>query len=464
MFTETDARRAVFLHALADQDKNQILLTDALVAAAARDVGPLPETDRATRVQRYTMALEDRLEKRHGFDVNALYRLRYDGWLVNLALASLVVGLLSNYLGDRQVNVLWNPLMGLLAWNLGVYLLMTVRGLVWRRAAVLEHHPLLQALLTWLQRIWPTKTAAGDTGKLLTSAYGRFVRHWPQAYPRLVRGRLTKGLHILAIALTLGAIAGMYVRGLGQAFRFTWASTFIDDPEPYLSVLFAPVLWLAGGFFPESLPAFDGSADAQWIHLFAMAASLYIVLPRLVLVILARRTVRRALARLTAPGAHPLDQRLQLAVGGSSRPVFVISYGVTPEPSAVDQLRRLARRHWGLSFESQHLTSVPWGEQVFTWPDVAKPPAWILLFNGAQTPEAEVHGQFLQHFNDQLQDHDKDPQVHVVVDRQGVAADRAESRHDAWRHLLRQADWPDHQWVDLAADTTDVAQNTEANG
>jgi hypothetical protein len=122
----------------------------------------------------------------------------------------------------------------------------------------------------------------------------RFTKHWLDVAAPLSVARWKATLHVGALVLASGAVAGMYLRGLLQDYRVSWASTFItreESVERLLSIVFAPSLWLSrllglGLGDAISVPRLlspDGDEADGWIHLFAITVTIAIVIPRAVL-------------------------------------------------------------------------------------------------------------------------------------------------------------------------------------
>ena len=91
-------------------------------------------------------------------------------------------------------------------------------------------------------------------------------------------------LHLGALFLATGAVAGMYFQGLFQGYQAIWSSTFITG-EPsviaFVHFLFGPSLLvsdllglgLAGEIDPARLLSPQGDKAAAWIHLFAITVA-----------------------------------------------------------------------------------------------------------------------------------------------------------------------------------------------
>jgi hypothetical protein len=94
----------------------------------------------------------------------------------------------------------------------------------------------------------------------------------------------------------------MYVRGLFFAYNVVWESTFINDPEIIAGTL-RYLLGTAAVLLNKNVPGAgdvtrlmtrDGDPAAPWIHLYALSAALFIVLPRSLLALASANRLRRA--------------------------------------------------------------------------------------------------------------------------------------------------------------------------
>jgi hypothetical protein len=128
-------------------------------------------------------------------------------------------------------------------------------------------------------------------------------------------------LHVVAAALALGLIAGLYLRGLVLDYRIGWESTFIDAPlvETALGMLLGPASALTGIAIPEVAPlrlapgAQATASAAPWIHLLATTLLWVVVVPRAVLALVAHWRARHRARHFSLPldtpyfeGLHPL--------------------------------------------------------------------------------------------------------------------------------------------------------------
>lgn len=256
---------------------------------------------------------------------------------LGLALAlGIAAGLLANYLGpSNRIHVLFNPIALLIAWNLAIYVAGTAARLAWtlwwrpwlrRRprapaslpsasspAAPPPEPPGLLARFVF-QRLVPAAwlrlhravlagaEQAADVGQVAR----RFWHHWIAVAGPMLVPLASRVLHVAAIGLAVGAVAGMYSRGLFFEYDVIWRSTFLTDPHGFLGLVrlaLGPAAWLLGRPLPSAedaarLLSARGAPAAPWIHLWATSAFLFIVLPRSALVLWttarARRLARRA--------------------------------------------------------------------------------------------------------------------------------------------------------------------------
>jgi hypothetical protein len=242
-----------------------------------------------------------------------------------------VLGLSSNALGPRaQIHVIYNPIVLLVAWSLLSYV--GLLALKLRRPPTLARPGLPRAELRLpspeggflmrfarrsAARLWLRAVKGSADAREQTRAWmavgSRFFELWERAARPWVALRTRRLMHLAALGLALGAIAGMYVRGLFFDYQMVWRSTFVQSPESVSRVLewlLAPACGLLGR--PSLDPAAaavllgpEGAPAAPWIHLLAATAAIFVVVPR---------------ALLAASAGHRLGRigpALELGLGGS---------------------------------------------------------------------------------------------------------------------------------------------------
>jgi hypothetical protein len=397
------------------------------------------------------------------------------GWLV--LIAAIGAGVALDRLGaTRRINLLAFPLIGLIAWNLAVYLWMLGRS--WARGAAMRragHHarrasPAAVAVLracAWAAGRWSGRHGAADTERWMAATARTFVTRWARAAGPMLAARVQRLLHLGALGFGAGAVLGMYLRGLAVEYRAGWESTFLAAAAvaALLRLVLGPAAallhWVAPGLAPppaelfsvESIerlrgPSVSGEA-AVWIHLWAVTTALAVVAPRLVLW---WRDARRA-RRLSRDVALPLDEpyflRLLAPSRGGGALVDVIPYGIRPSPGRLDEVRTLLLDLFGSQARVRVAEPLGYGDPPPAIPpDEAAALACVaIVFGLAQSPEREVHGELLDEVRRAIPD-SRGGQVVVLLDdaayraRLGDAAPRLTERRRAWERLGEECGVP----------------------
>ncbi|HYI06926.1 MAG TPA: hypothetical protein VD858_18685, partial [Reyranella sp.] len=148
------------------------------------------------------------------------------GWLV-VAAAFFAGMLLDAVSADQRINILAPPILAILVWNLAVYLLLVFRALLGDNPPPAQDSAtrprLMQRLIARLMLGVPRSLLKADADAPLVV----FVRQWLQAASSLNASRALSVLHYAAAAFALGALAGLYTRGLAFEYLAGWESTFL---------------------------------------------------------------------------------------------------------------------------------------------------------------------------------------------------------------------------------------------
>lgn len=432
--TEAEARSAMLVRAIEITDSGyavwpredrqwatETALRDA--PGAARQGKRAADREARAFVARRAAIACERLARDHREVTRAQRAVRWPAWIWwLLPLVAFAVGVASNALGaDRRINIISFPLLGVLAWNLAVYVFMLPGMLAaFSRRGRAPHSGRLARLHARLaRRAAPVRPDGGP----LERGLARFVGEWLSASSRLNNARARAALHLSAALLALGAVAGMYVRGLGLEYLAGWESTFLSAEAVHriLAVILGPASALSGITLPgpEQIAALRwsptqmGEGAAQWIHLYAITAALFVVLPRLALA-LASGTVA---ARLTHNFPLPLQddryfRRLVAMRSGQPAQVRVIPYSYTPDERVKTALTEVIAEALEGPVQTQFEESVPYGGEDVYLPDAAgAAPEWtVVLFNMAATPEDENHGVFVTRVQESM-----GPAPHVLA-------------------------------------------------
>ncbi len=384
------------------------------------------------------------------------------GWALP-ALAALA-GLATDAIGPaRHINVLAPPLLAVMAWNLAAYASIALRALLRRRGRP-ERGLVARAITRAAQR---AIVPARDTGAMRSredasgrrrarsAVIGRFAADWAQASARLTTTRVARVLHVSAIAFALGALAGLYVRGLAFEYRAGWESTFLDAQSlrAVLGFVLAPASLVTGISLPDvarleamRLPGTAGENAAPWIHLYAVTIALVVVLPRALLALYGRALEHRLASSFELPASDRYFAALLREHSGAAALVLVVPCHFAPTPQSTLTLRSMLGEVFGPTLRLVVEEAVGYGEEddaaaaLASTPDAA---VVVGLFSSSATPEAETHGVFVTHL---LASRPAGSDVVALVDESSFAsrfggADatshrRRDERRSAWKRLL----------------------------
>jgi hypothetical protein len=448
---EATAREVVLVRAVESTEAGRAVWSNedrawaSRAAAEVEGTGAPPERFIARRA---ALAIE-RLSAAHAAIGRALRAATWRPWFGTVfVLIAFAAGLAVDRIGSPQrINVLAFPLLAVLAWNLFVYaaiLAYGVWGVVRRRARVLG--PIAGTVARLARGVPAIAHASSDAG--VGGALAGFAHDWAQAASRLHAARIGSVLHCAAFALALGAIAGLYVRGLLLEYRAGWESTFLDAEtvKVILDLVLGPAAALTGIELPDAgeLEAIrfgdagTGENAAPWIHLYAVTVALVVLVPRLALAAGTWWSARRLARNLPLPLDDAYFQRLARQVSGKAACIRVVPYGYQLSPQATLGLQATLRRVFGTRAEISISQGVAWGgEDALPAGLIPKDPLAlaVALFNFAATPEPENHGTFLAALTVAL---GGGAPLVAVLDESGF---RARFPHESVRLAKRREGW-----------------------
>ncbi len=267
-------------------------------------------------------------------------------WIVMLGIGVCLLGIGSNYLGPGEtVHIIYNPVVLLMLWNIGVFAIFLFRHFFIKKTP--QHSPPsyspepLPETLPHDAEINPLSIDPGHTSSLYSRVIRkiwfsfhqyisrkkqhikkassslkithRYREHWWAMYQYVFISRCTQIMHMLAVCLIMGALAGIYMRGLFYEYNVVWKSTFIHDPHDIaliLNIMFGLPSQLMYGDFIQTISISSlihphGAAAAPWIHLFAISAFMYVIPERFLLVLLESGRLKSLAGKVTIhPGEH----------------------------------------------------------------------------------------------------------------------------------------------------------------
>ncbi len=248
-----------------------------------------------------------------------------------ILLLGLAAGLGAAFADGARIDIFAYPLVGLLLWNLIVYIVLIVRTFSAQRqgsqsavdAAVRQSAAVRGDgfLRRWLTRLYANRVHA-RVDALITHSIGfnaplapglrRFATDWWEVGRPLFRERAQRLLHLAAILAGVGLAAGYAMRGwlLGEAAG--WGTTVFGPASAHtaLVTLYGAASALFGDSIPSAhdlqtlawtSPTAGGGPAGPWLHLIGGTVLLYIVLPRLIAVIATTLSLWRRAATLRAP-------------------------------------------------------------------------------------------------------------------------------------------------------------------
>jgi hypothetical protein len=425
--TETEARRVLLLRAIESEPPGP-LWNAADRSWAGRAAQDAPSERFVAERARHAF---ERLAPREPALARWLDTCHWRGaWVVVAALLGAVAGVLVDAVGPGQrIELLALPLLGVLAWNLVVYVGLVVVPLFRARRPL----GLRERLQRWM---------AGAGGAVPATRAASLA--WVEAGAPLHAARVALLLHVAAAALGLGLVAGLYARGLVLDYRAGWQSTFLDAAQvhAFLAALLAPAAALTGIAVPgpEAIAAMrSGPGEAApapaaaWIHLLAATLAIVVIVPRVLLALWAGVRARGLAADLPMPLREPYYDRLMRARRGEAAVVAVLPHAAEPSAAALTALRGVASIVFGGTPVWQVLPTLPFGAEA----DAPRPAAAlrVALFDAAATPESEQQGRLLEALVA-----DRVPVLAVVDEarfakRFAATPQRVDERRAAWRRL-----------------------------
>ncbi|HUP31275.1 MAG TPA: DUF2868 domain-containing protein [Usitatibacter sp.] len=460
---EEDLRKILLVKAVEETDRDGVLLPPADRATAGREAKrEAPDAGEDRLLAARAAQLLPRIAARHSFVTQVLAMLGPSPALTwALVLGGLAVGATLSVLdGSRRINVLAFPLLGIVGWNLAVYVVLLVSALRGARSAPSPLRAGVASLGTSVAQRTIARSRAFNAP--LAEALQAFAREWYQAAKPLLLARAARGFHLGAAAVGVGLIAGLYVRGIAFDYQAGWESTFLDatSARRLLAVLYGPAAALTGIPVPDvqQLEAArwrpgggGGEPAARWIHLMAATALIYVVVPRLLLALAAAMNAMRLAHRVPLPAGLSSYFRTAFATVEGAVPratAIVMPYSCELPPAALARLIAWLPGVAGGPVNIEARDGIPYGEEErylesfgTRGGDVAD--IVVLPFSLATTPEDENHGAVIAGVRDRLAATRPNARVMVVIDeapyaeRMASSPERVAERREAWRVFVK---------------------------
>lgn len=243
-----------------------------------------------------------------------------------ILLLGFVLGVVIAFADGRRIDIFAYALIGLVLWNLIVYIVLIVRAFRSPRRG--GPGPTVAAAAArdgffrrWLARLYANRVRA-RIDALITHSIGfnaplapglrRFAVDWCEVGWPLFRERARRLLHLAAILAAIGLMAGYDFRGWVLRQGAGWGTTVFGPASAHtaLVTLYGAASAVSGVSIPSAhdiqalawTGATTGGGPAgPWLYLIDWTALLYIVLPRLIAVIITTLSLWRYSVTLRTP-------------------------------------------------------------------------------------------------------------------------------------------------------------------
>lgn len=247
-----------------------------------------------------------------------------------------LIGFGAAFADGTRIDIFAYPLIGLVIWNLVVYIVLIVR--TFRSspprhasqsagAAAAKEIEEAEALRRdgffrrWLARVYANRVRARIQA-LITHSVGfnaplapglrRFAADWWEFGRPLFRERTRRLLHLAAILVGAGLMAGYDLRGWILRQAAGWGTTVFGPSSAHtaLVTLYGPASAASGVPVPSasqiqaliwSSPTAGGGPAGEWLYLIDWTVLIYIVFPRVIAVIITTLSLWRRSASLRTP-------------------------------------------------------------------------------------------------------------------------------------------------------------------
>ncbi len=300
------------------------------------------------------------------------------GLLIVLLLVAFASGIgLSALDGSRRINILAFPFLGLIAWNLAMYVVLAIG---WIRSRIRSAKPSPSGR-AWTKRLFERRIAPllRETRRVhvvLGDALGSYAAACAATGSAFIAQHARRWLHLAAAAVAIGLIAGLYVRGTVLRYEAGWESTFLGPAQvqSILGTLFGAVAGWSGVSLPATVAEVEqlrwtaeggGGDAAPWIHLIALSLILYVVLPRLLLAAVASAGLWRLERVASLPDdlrRYAIDVLRGSGIVRSSGVASVTPYAYEPSDASLAGLTRWLEGTAGAT-RVERRTTLRYGEE-----------------------------------------------------------------------------------------------------
>lgn len=458
---EAAASKLLLVRAIETEDRDTALLTAddrryASQAALSEVRGRPGSEDDGVRflLRRAEIALE-RLGGRFPSLNKYVAANRWPVWLsFGLPAVALLLGLSTDTLAGKRLNIVAFPLLALIIWNLAVFVALAIQ----RISELLRPRSGTSGWLgNGIRRIIQPNSDRLAIQPTLERGLIRFAGDWSAASGELTAARLRRTLHLGAALFAAGMVVAMLVRARYMAeYEAGWSGTWAGAEQEIatlLRVVLGPASLLTGLPLPSAaqLQQLRGGAQnaGNWLLLWAVTASLFVIVPRLLLALLSGLKAEVLRRRLPIRQDFYLRSLLRDALGEAGQ-ARVVAYAIDLVDDRRQRLERMLAATLGEKVSLSFDPPVAYGTED-DWLSanasaLSDSDYLILLFSLSSTPEAENHGAFANSVQEQLAG---GPTSLIVLLEEGALRGRLQGspsserrigeRVQAWRAVLAGA-------------------------
>ncbi|QIL82773.1 DUF2868 domain-containing protein [Diaphorobacter sp. HDW4A] len=380
---------------------------------------------------------------------------------------------LHRFTDPHRVDLLAPSLLGIVLWNLLVYLWMLVS---WVRSLLRSGRTAPVVLRPANASSAPVDAVGGWRGKLrarMPVAGGgglrrmalAFERNWWLLSARARHAQWLLWLHLGAAMMAVGALASLWATGLTNEYQVGWESTFLSASmvQQLLNGIFAPVQWLLGAA-PWSLADIESlrgwvsnsvtapavaermahlSRGQQWVIAYTALLGLLVIAPRLLCALWQGLRLAWLNRHVQLPFTQPYFQNLQRDFGGLAVTLHVLPYSFEITPERRKTLDAWIATQYGAGAHLVIEPALAYGAKLPSAASVAgkgADAAAVLLINMAATPEAEIHGELLQTARERW---GQNAAIWLwtpdFAERNTGAPKRVQERRELWGEFVRNA-------------------------
>ena len=376
-------------------------------------------------------------------------------WTLALGLVALVLGALTDYLATdgARINLLAPPLLGLLLWNLLVYVLLFAKAL----HLLPSELPMRKTITHWFVTLSTRLPKANSIQRAYTEAW---TRH---ALPQY-KLHIARALHLAAMAFACGLLLGIVIRGIGTAYHVGWESTWFAYQPEFIQTFFS---WTYG-LLPASLLGLPPMPDAHEVARMAFNAKTATDIPaspwiiRLMTLIACVVIIPRSLLALyDTLKLHWLTQHVSISLKSpyyqsllSETPLMPQWTGILIDTTKTDDelpdqwqqvasyLKQTSNTAMTVTLHAVNVWEGMIADILKTLPS-AEQSRLLIVFDPTSTPEEEVHGQFINDAYAWTQAHHiASPIVGLdlsrIVARQGAEHPLIGSRTALWQTFIAE--------------------------